>query len=305
MSSTNDPDDKFKSTFSSSYYNYNAYASDRPVYNPQLVDYILNYHLLVPGNKTKTAIDVATGSGIFARMINKRFERVIATDLSAKMLKVAKQASDGGAHIEYIESPAEEMNFIDSHSVDVITVATGAHWFDSGKFLTEARRVLVPNGTLAIFSYNGHSEFVGAPEECSRIFREFTLDITSGYWGKGRQILDRMYSHYNALVRTSGDWGTEFKDVSFGIYPPSAQYYVGTRFTILDGPIVVNHKLTWKSFENYVRTWSGVTNYNKAHPDRPDITDILIARLMKTAGVTDMNAPLDIKWGQSVLLCRA
>ncbi|OMJ10427.1 putative S-adenosylmethionine-dependent methyltransferase CRG1 [Smittium culicis] len=292
-------------TFSSEHYNYSAYAIDRPTYNPQLVDFIIDYHLKVPGNKTETVVDVATGTGIFARMINKRFDRVIATDISTKMLEKAEQASDGGANIEYIESSAERMPFILSNSVDIITVATGAHWFDSENFLTEVRRVLVPNGTLAIFSYNGNSEFIGAPEECGRILREFIFDITGPYWDKGRQILDRMYSHYNALVRTPGPWGTEFNDILFGIYPASAAHFVGTGFTILKSPVVINRKLTWRSFHSYVRTFSGVTNYNKAHPDRPDISISLISRLMKTAGVSDMDAIVDINWGQSILLCRA
>ncbi|PVV01492.1 hypothetical protein BB560_004088 [Smittium megazygosporum] len=287
------------SAFSSSEYNYSGYSRDRPVYNPQLIDFMLKYHNEINTNKTDTVVDVATGTGIVARLLDKSFKRVVATDISAKMLETAKLVKNDGVNIEYKQATGEDMSFLPDNSVDMITVGTGAHWFNSEVFLKEANRVLVENGTLAIFGYSGYQEFVEYPQ-CNRIYTEFVEDVVGPYWEKGRHVLNRMYSHYNHLEREAG-----FKDVFFGIYPESATVYAGTGYTIMDKPYVIDHKLTWSGLENYFKTWSGVLNYNKAHPGKKDIAEITAARLTKAAGVTDRKTAIKLRWGQSVVMCRA
>ncbi len=45
------------------------------------------------------------------------------------------------------------MSFLGAGTVDLITVAQGAHWLDRPKFYDEARRVLKENGVLCFYGY--------------------------------------------------------------------------------------------------------------------------------------------------------
>lgn len=48
--------------------------------------------------------------------------------------------------------PAEEVLFFDG-SVDFLTAASAAHWFDTERFLTVAGRVLKTHGCIALLGY--------------------------------------------------------------------------------------------------------------------------------------------------------
>ncbi len=45
------------------------------------------------------------------------------------------------------------MGFLEADTVDLITVATGAHWLNRPKFYNEARRVLKQTGVLCFYGY--------------------------------------------------------------------------------------------------------------------------------------------------------
>lgn len=47
---------------------------------------------------------------------------------------------------------AEELPFVDD-SVDLLTAASAAHWFDPQRFLAEACRVLKPRGCIALLGF--------------------------------------------------------------------------------------------------------------------------------------------------------
>lgn len=48
---------------------------------------------------------------------------------------------------------AEELPFSDG-SVDLLTAASAAHWFDQSRFLAEAARVLKPRGCMALLGFS-------------------------------------------------------------------------------------------------------------------------------------------------------
>ena len=48
---------------------------------------------------------------------------------------------------------AEELPFPDG-SVDLLTAASAAHWFDQSRFLAEACQVLKPGGCVALLGYS-------------------------------------------------------------------------------------------------------------------------------------------------------
>ena len=112
------------------------YATYRPHYPPELYAYLAS---LV--SQHRLAWDVATGNGQAALGLAEHFERVVATDASSE------QIAHAFAHerVDYRVQPAEEPD-LEAHSVDLVTVATGVHWFDFDRFYAAVRRAAAPNG---------------------------------------------------------------------------------------------------------------------------------------------------------------
>eukprot|EP01102_Stenamoeba_stenopodia_P007304 TRINITY_DN2043_c0_g1_i2.p1 TRINITY_DN2043_c0_g1~~TRINITY_DN2043_c0_g1_i2.p1 ORF type:complete len:267 (-),score=31.80 TRINITY_DN2043_c0_g1_i2:31-831(-) len=155
------------------------YAKFRPNYPEELFRTLLVFdndadQPLGPDRKsTKTALDVATGTGFMARQLAEHYSQVIGIDRSQKQLHQAlmgsplyrnlsetdKDAFDRSynkelriGNITYKLGSAYETN-VESQSVDVVTCAQAMHWFELDKFFQEVKRVLKPSGTFAVFGY--------------------------------------------------------------------------------------------------------------------------------------------------------
>lgn len=119
------------------------YALFRPGYPKSLFEYLSSQtsgHTL--------AWDCATGNGQAARDLAAYYDRVVATDASEAQIKQA-EPHEG---IEYRVEPAEQTS-LETASVDLVTVAVAVHWFDFDRFYNEVRRVLKPDGVIAVWTY--------------------------------------------------------------------------------------------------------------------------------------------------------
>lgn len=73
---------------------------------------------------------------------------------------------------------AEELPFPDG-SVDLITAASAAHWFDQSRFLAEASRVLKPRGCMALLSFsdtNTRLHYQDCGERLNHMYKEVGVD---------------------------------------------------------------------------------------------------------------------------------
>jgi ubiquinone/menaquinone biosynthesis C-methylase UbiE len=104
-------------------------------------------------------LDVATGPGTVARAAARRAGprgRVVATDVSASMLAVARSKPPvaGGAPIEYVESSAEslaELGAARGGAFDVVLCQQGLQFFpDRGGALRAMHAALRPGGRLGV-----------------------------------------------------------------------------------------------------------------------------------------------------------
>lgn len=120
-----------------------TYAKARPTYPAALFAELAR---LAPGRAL--AWDAGTGNGQAAVALAAHFERVVATEPSAAQLAQAVAHS----RVDYHQS-AETAPMLGDGSVDLVTVAQAAHWFDRPKFYAEVRRVLRPGGVVALWTY--------------------------------------------------------------------------------------------------------------------------------------------------------
>src|SRR6516162_2463674 len=120
-----------------------VYAEFRPTYPDALLDHVAGLCAQRGG-----AWDCACGSGQATIALAERFDRVVATDASAKQVAGAPPHP----RVSYRVAPAEESG-LEAESMDLVAVAQAAHWFDLTRFYAEVQRVLRAGGVLAIWSY--------------------------------------------------------------------------------------------------------------------------------------------------------
>jgi SAM-dependent methyltransferase len=120
-------------------------------------------------SQRQTVLDIGCGTGEFSRLLSKRFERVIASDLSPNMIEVAKQRSRQFSNIDFQvadilqwEPGAEQFDAI-------VSIAT-LHHLPVESLLPRLKAALKPGGRLIILDLLEHeswrerlSDFVAVP----------------------------------------------------------------------------------------------------------------------------------------------
>lgn len=145
------------------------YARYRPAYPADLFDWLAS---VAPGRNL--AWDCATGTGHAAIGLASRFKQVIATDASPEQIAAAIPHPG----ITYSAAPSEKSG-LDDGSVDLITVAQALHWFDIEHFFSEAERILVPGGVLAVWTYGPLSI---EDEQINALVRKFASMTLAEWW---------------------------------------------------------------------------------------------------------------------------
>ncbi|KAJ2544020.1 trans-aconitate methyltransferase 1 [Coemansia sp. RSA 1933] len=282
-------------------YEAGSYQSSRPTYNPALAGSIVTFHKKSNSNaQTRLAVDVATGTGIFARELPSYFTKVIGVDISSEMLDQARAKEGPTSGIQYVQSSAESLAFLEDRSVDLITVATAVHWFDIPAFLAEANRVLKPTGTLALFTYTGLGRFREYPQ-CDEILRDFTMgdDKLGPYWEEASRITADGYVELHKQMAKGGWTGIKRSSFPCVLEPAPSQLYP---VQVDQEAMVMNFKVSWRRFHQFLATASPLKRYIKDHPNEDSLCDKVIDELMLAAGVTDVDQELKFDWEQALVL---
>lgn len=130
------------------------YAKGRPFFHRNTIKHIREFIKI--DHKFENALDVACGTGLSTSALLDIAEHVFGTDISDEMLKLALKPQE----IEYSNASAENLPFENSF-FDIITVSSGVHWFDIGRFLHEANRVLKSQSWLVLYENHFISEMPG------------------------------------------------------------------------------------------------------------------------------------------------
>ena len=197
-----------------------AYARYRPEYPQELFDYLAT---LTP--RHEVALDCATGNGQAAIGLARHFECVVATDGSVSQLKNAQTHS----HVAYLGNLAEQPA-LKSATVDLAVAAQAAHWFDHSRFHDGMRRVLRPDGALALWTYS--LAFVTPPIDA--VVRYFYEDVVGAYWPAERRYVM-----------------SEYRDLPFPWREIAAPQFQLRLEWMLD------------DFIGYIGTWSSTQRYTK------------------------------------------
>jgi SAM-dependent methyltransferase len=166
----------FKDHFSRQAADYSRY---RPAYPPELIAYLAS---LAPARGL--AVDCATGNGQAAVALAEHFEQVLAVDGSAAQLAQALPHP----RVQYERAMAEALPVADA-SVALVAVAQAVHWFDFDRFNAECRRVLMPGGVVAAWTYTVFQ----AGGAIDAIVDRFYAHTIGPYWPPERELVQQGY----------------------------------------------------------------------------------------------------------------
>lgn len=231
---------------------FSVQSADYAKYRPNYPDELFAYLSSLTDEHIK-AWDCAAGNGQAAISLANYYDNVIATDASEKQI----QNSKPHPKIEYRVASAESSG-IESHSVDLLTVATAVHWFNLSKFYDEARRTLKPGGAIAIWNY-ARSNVNAA--------------------------IDSVTEHYIDII---GSYAAP--DFWRGV---NAETDIDFPFDRIKTPeFKIKQNWTFKDYVNYILTWSPSQNYIKKNNSNP--MELIFDDFQKAWG--DENEKKEIIW---------
>ena len=173
------------------------YDRYRPSYPTELVNWLFEK------TNAKTVADIGAGTGKFTKLLIPKAEKVIAVEPNDDMLKKLYRNVPTA---QVIKAPAENTGIPDG-SVDLVTAATAFHWFDEEKFKTECKRILAPNGRVAvIFNSKVVDDLIRERDEISRIY--------CGYKGHAGKRSD---NEGDAFLRNEYFAEVEYKEFEFSV----------------------------------------------------------------------------------------
>jgi SAM-dependent methyltransferase len=102
------------------------------------------------GLKPEHAIaDIASGTGIWTRMLLENGNAVVGVEPNVEMRQAGNRLLAGSPRFTSVEGTAEATTLPDA-SVDFVTAAQAAHWFDRERARREFVRILKPGGWLVL-----------------------------------------------------------------------------------------------------------------------------------------------------------
>lgn len=234
------------------------YAAFRPNYPDALFDWLAD---CAPSRGM--AWDCGAGSGQATVPLAAHFDQVVATDISAAQLAAAPPL----ANVEYRVAPAEDSGLPDA-CCDLVTVAQAMHWFDLPRFHTEVRRVLKPQGVIAVWGYN---RLLLGNEALQQVLDTFYEDTIGAWWPPERVHVENGY-----------------RDLPFPWIPLDAP-----RFTL-------QQSWTCEQLRGYLRSWSAVGRFmaEKGYDPVDEVVETL-APLWPRGTVRCVEWPLFVRAGRN------
>ncbi len=119
--------------------------------------------------------DIASGTGIFTRLLLENGNRVLGIEPNAQMRQAGEEFLAAFGNFTSVQGSAEATT-LDSHSLDFVTAAQAAHWFDRDKSLAEFERVLKPGGYLVLLWNDRRVDAPGFDLDYERLVLRYGTD---------------------------------------------------------------------------------------------------------------------------------
>ena len=178
---------------------------------------------------------------------------MLATDASAQMI------AEAAPHPRVKYAVGKYETGLAPGTAGLVTVAQALHWLELDPFLTEARRVLVPNGVLAAWCYSN----CRVDPAIDEIYDHFYAVTLGSYWSPERKLVEEGYR---------------------SVALPIDEYAVP--------PFEIIEEWTLAQLLGYIRTWSGLVKFVAARGEAKVVE--FEAALREAWG--NPNVPKRLRW---------
>ncbi len=152
------------------------YVRYRPGYPPEVVALLKSECGLTPDS---TIADIAFGTGLFTRLLLENGNHVWGVEPNPQMRRAGEEFLAAYPRFTSVEGTAEATTLSDA-SVDIVTAAQAAHWFDPAKSRREFVRILKPGGWCVLLwneRQTNTTPFLRAYEELLRSYGTDYQDV--------------------------------------------------------------------------------------------------------------------------------
>ena len=136
-----------KKRFSSRVENYIKY---RPSYPLEIIEFLKGKKILA---EDTVIADLGSGTGILAKMFLDNGNQVYGVEPNKDMRKAAEKTLQEYTNFTSLDGSAESTG-LEENSVELITAGQAFHWFDVEESKREFKRILKPNGNVALIWNN-------------------------------------------------------------------------------------------------------------------------------------------------------
>lgn len=155
--------------FSSRVENYVRY---RPGYPPEIIGLLKSECGLT---RDSIVADVAFGTGIFTRLLLENGNRVIGVEPNPDMRKAGEEFLAAYPRFTNVSGIAEATT-LPEKSIDIITVAQAAHWFDPEKARREFMRILKPGGWTVLLWNDRRTDSTEFQRQYEQLLKKYGTD---------------------------------------------------------------------------------------------------------------------------------
>lgn len=151
------------------------YVRYRPDYPAALVAWL---HGEMGVAKDARVADIGAGTGISSKMFLDAGHEVVAVEPNAAMRAAAVEWLGASPSFSAVDGSAEATKLSDA-SVDLVSVAQAFHWFDQQAVKPEWRRILRPDGLVAIYWNSRKLSGSAFLEGYEQLLNDYGLDYSS------------------------------------------------------------------------------------------------------------------------------
>jgi SAM-dependent methyltransferase len=148
------------------------YVRYRPGYPSEVLGLLRTECGLLPGH---VIADVASGTGVFTQLLLENGNKVYAVEPNAEMREMGAQLLAKYDRLVSIAGTAEGTT-LGSASVDFVTAAQAAHWFDLRRTRTEFVRILKPEGWCVLIWNERSTETTAFLREYEQLLLTYGTD---------------------------------------------------------------------------------------------------------------------------------
>ncbi len=136
-----------KKRFSSRVENYIKY---RPSYPLEIIDILKEKRVLT---ENTVIADIGSGTGILTKIFLDNGNQVYGVEPNKDMREAAEKLLQGYTRFSSLEGSAETTG-LDENCIDLIIAGQAFHWFDVEESKREFKRIIKPNGNVALIWNN-------------------------------------------------------------------------------------------------------------------------------------------------------